>query len=278
MLQQLTQPKKWLPWFYMALLAMTIVVMAMLHKCAGQQGTTTARHSGGDTIDVAIEYSPTSYYTYADTLGGFNYDLLRLIAQRSGRPMKFYPIVTLHVAQQQLNDGRFDLLVAQFPTTIENKNQYLFTQNVSIDRQVLVQRVVKQGQLAVKSQLDLAGKTVWVVKGSPMLQRVRGLSREIGDTIIVKSDPVYGPEQLFLKVASGEIDYAVINAHIAKQLAEQYKGKVDMSKDVSFSQFQGFALKRGNHKLCDWLNKHITAIKADTLYKSLATRYGIEPQ
>lgn len=91
---------------------------------------------------------------------------------------------------------------------------------------------------------------MWIVKDSPMRERVEALSREIGDTIHIQTENSYGPEQLFLKVVTGEIDFAVINSHIAHQLAKKYADKVDVSRDISFSQLQSWVLKKGNTDLC----------------------------
>ena len=65
------------------------------------------RPSGGDTLDVAIEYSPISFYTIDDTLGGFNYDLMRMIAERHGLKLKFHPVVTLSKALQYIENDKF---------------------------------------------------------------------------------------------------------------------------------------------------------------------------
>ncbi|MDO4512030.1 MAG: transporter substrate-binding domain-containing protein [Bacteroidales bacterium] len=264
---------------YVALLVGAVAAMAMLRNCSSKDiplhpGSQNVAKSGGDTLDVAIEYSPISYYTYADTLGGLNYDLLRMVAARMHRPMKFHSVVTLSKALDALDDGTYDLLAGQFPMTAEAQEKYLFTHDVFLDKQALVQRCDAKGEIEVKSQLDLADKTVWIVKDSPMRERVEALSREIGDTIHIATENSYGPEQLFLKVATGEIDYAVINSHIAHQLAKQYRGKVDVSRDISFSQFQSWVLKKGNTELCNLLNQQIKAIKADsTTYQRLLKRY-----
>ena len=49
--------------------------------------------SSGDTIDVGIEYSPLSLYSFGDTLGGFNYDLMRLVASQHNLKINFLTLV-----------------------------------------------------------------------------------------------------------------------------------------------------------------------------------------
>ena len=244
--------------------------MVALSMCDKPVEAPGERPSGGDTLDIAIEYSPVTYYTYDDTLGGYNYDLLRLIAVTTGCPMKFHPVVTLEKAISGLDEGRYDVVVAQFPMTAGDTSRFAFTEPIYIDQQVLVQR---RGSQAIHSQLDLAGDTVWVVKGSPMVQRIASLSREIGDTIYVHVDELYGPEQLMMMVSTGEIRYAVVNRSIARAMASRLTN-IDRSVAISLSQFQSWMVAKNREGLCDSLNQWHRQVKLDTAaYLGLQRRY-----
>ncbi|MBR5638893.1 MAG: transporter substrate-binding domain-containing protein [Muribaculaceae bacterium] len=276
MLKKISKIKKWQLALYAVLLFVVIGLMFSLRNCGNEQPTMVTVNnrvdcaSGGDTIDVAIEYSPLSYYTYSDTTGGFYYELINLISHTSGLKVKFHPIVSLNTALEGLDKGVYDFVAAQFPVTMQNKENYLFTEALYLDKQVLVQR--NTGGIAIKSQLDLAGDTVTIVKGSPMRERIMSLSREIGDTIYVISDPEYGPEQLFMMVASGDIKYAVINETIARKMIASHPN-VDISQAISFSQFQSFFMKKDNSDLCGKLNEAIQKVKKLPEYNELIKKY-----
>lgn len=272
MIKSHAKPKKGQALIYVALLALVCASMLALRHCQGQPATSataSGKASGGDTIDVAIEYSPTTCYTYADTLGGFDYDLMRLIAQR---PVKFHTIVSLEAALSGLDAGSYDVVVAQFPLTRSRKGKYLFTDAVYVDNQVLVQRRLRDGGLAVRSQLDLAGDTVMIVAGSPMAERIASLSREIGDTIHTIAEREYGPEQLVMMVASGETRYAVVNRAIAVAMAARVKG-IDTSVAISMTQFQSWILRKDEGTLRDSLNTWLRAAKSNGAYSTLHKRY-----
>lgn len=255
---------------YLVLLAVVVGCMVALSLCDRPQVAPEDRPSGGDTLDIAIEYSPVTYYTYGDTLGGYNYDLLRLISDKTGCPMKFHPVVTLEKALTGLESGRYDVVVAQFPMTARDTARYAFTDPIYIDQQVLVQR---RGNRAIHSQLELAGDTVWVVKGSPMVSRIASLSREIGDTIYVHVDELYGPEQLMMMVSAGEIRYAVVNRSIARAMASRLPN-LDRSVAISLSQFQSWMVDKERQGLCDSLNRWHNQVKLDTTaYLGLQRRY-----
>lgn len=255
---------------YLALLAVVVACMVALSLCDRPANAVSTHSSGGDTLDIAIEYSPVTYYTYDDTLGGYNYDLLQLMSRLSGCPMKFHPVVTLEKALSGLDNGQYDVVVAQFPMTARDTSRFAFTDPIYIDQQVLVQR---RGRHAIHSQLELAGDTVWVVKGSPMVGRIASLSREIGDTIYVHVDEVYGPEQLMMMVSAGEIRYAVVNRSIARAMTSRLSN-LDRSVAISLSQFQSWMVNKDREGLCDSLNLWHQQVKHDTTtYLGLQRRY-----
>lgn len=263
-------------WVYFALLIIVVGAMYSLRRCDSCAFSYEDKASRGDTIDVAIEYSPMLLYSYDDTLGGFDYDLLREIARKHGVAMKFHPIVTLSAALDGLENGRYDLLVAGMPMTAEYREKYGFSNAVYIDKQVLVQlRDSVTGNCRVKTQLDLAGDTVWVVASSPVASRIHNLSREIGDTIYVEFEPLYAAEQLLMMVASKEIKQAVIGERVAKSMAEGYP-MIDISTNVSFSQFHSWVLRKNDAVLLDSINVWINKEKLPGgSYDELVARYRL---
>ena len=255
---------------YVLLLVVSIAVMIVLKNFDKIYGSDDAKDN--KEVIVAIEYSPLSFYTYDDTLGGYSYDLLRLIAKHGGMALNFQPMVTLASSLDKLKKGEYRIVCAEFPVMKENKDEYLFTNPVYIDRQVLVQRMPDDSTQLVKSLLDLAHDTVWVVEGSSIYTRMMNLSHEIGDTIYVQTDKEYGSEQLFLRVVAGEIKQAVMNERIAKKLAQLYP-QVNVDTKVSFSQFQSWVLHREDSVFCDSVNAWLEAVKLTPEYEELNKRY-----
>mgnify|MGYP000674131661 CR=1 FL=1 len=88
------------------------------------------------------------------------------------------------------------------------RENYLFTEPIVLNKQVLVQRTAEanNGQAPIRNQLDLAQKTLYIPKDSPALLRLQNLGHEIGDTIYVVEDELYSTEQLMIMVAKGDIE------------------------------------------------------------------------
>lgn len=261
---------------YLGLLLAAFITMWLIRTCSipspfSKAGT---KPSGGDTLDVAIDYGPMSLFTYDDTLGGFNYDMIRGMATANGLKVKFHPVTIPGCSIEGLENGLYDIVVSDIAATAEASENVVFTEPVYLDKQVLVQKKDSLGNTEVSSQLDLAGREVWVTSGSPSAMRLRNLSAEIGDTIFVKEDPDYGSEQLVMMVAVGDIPLAVVNEKTALRLAGEYPG-IDVSTAISFTQFQTWALRKKEMELTDSVNSMIKRYKQTDGYKDLLRRYGI---
>lgn len=259
-----------------ALLCLCLMVLFMLKQCSVEQTNPygiVEGHSGGDTIDVAIEVSPLTYSLAGDTVSGLDYDMLRLMAEKIGRPVKFHPFAPLSFAMNGLEEGRFDMVVSSMSSTNELKSRFSMTNPLYIDRQVLVQLKEDADSLPpIVVQTDLAHDTVWVTRNSPFISRIRLLSDEIGDTIFVKEVDDYSSEHLFMLVAVGELPRAVVNDGIATKMAADYP-LVDINTAISFSQFQSWALRKDSSELFDAVNDWIGEFKEEEEYDRLCRKY-----
>ena len=150
----------------------------------------------------------------------------------------------------------------------------LLTTPIVLNKQVLVQRkaISPTDSLFVKSQLDLAGKTLHVVKGSPSILRIRNLGNEIGDTIYIKEIDKYGSEQLISLVAHGDIDYAVCDESIARVVADSIP-QIDINTDISFTQFYSWAVSKQSPVLLDSLNSWLHTFRNSDEFKSIYRKY-----
>lgn len=260
------------------LLVSVILLMFMLKTCSSERiaVTSVSKPAGGDTLNVAIEYSPLGVMRQGDSLAGFGYEMINAIAKANHIPIKFTPIVALATTLEEMRAGRYDIVIAQIPMTADFKRFYRLSEPVCIDRQVLVQRLDSVSP-RVSSQLDLEGKRVSVVAGSPAVERLLSLSREIGERIMIVEDSLYSQEQLFLLVASGEIDYAVVNYSLARQLSNGNERELDVSKDVSFSQFQSWAVNRNDSVVADSIDTMIRRFKTSDNYADILSRYNLTP-
>lgn len=254
------------------LLILAVGAMIALKKCSACRHRYMCGTAPGDTVNVALQYSPVSFYMKGDTLGGVDYDLLHIISRTHDIHFRYTPVTTVAEGLAGLRAGRFDIVAANLPMTSALRDSFLVTEPVYSDRQVLIQlRDTTGHRKMVESTLGLRGDTVYVTRNSPNVERLQNLIREIGDTIYIREVPNTA-EQLFIMTALGEIQLAVINEQIARSMSDDYP-QVDYSTGVSFTQFQPWVLQKNEQALCDSLNSWLTQLKETPLYRELVKRY-----
>ena len=211
-------------------------------------------------LRVATEYNSISFYVDGDTISGFHYELIQAFARDKRLKAEITPVMSFEERLKGLSEGRYDVIAYGILATSKLKDSLLLTSPIVLNKQVLVQRKEngENDSLYIRNQLDLARRTLHVVKGSPSILRIQNLGNEIGDTIYIKEIEKYGPEQLISLVAHGDIDYAVCDESIAQAVADSLS-QIDINTAISFTQFYSWAVSKQSPVLLDSLNTWISS-------------------
>lgn len=225
-------------------------------------------------LRVATEYNSISFYVDGDTVSGFHYELIEAFARDKGLEARITPIMSFDERLKGLSEGRYDVIAFGILATSELKDSLLLTSPIVLNKQVLVQRkeTEENDSLYIRTQLDLAQRTLHVVKGSPSILRIQNLGNEIGDTIYIKEIEKYGPEQLISMVAHGDIDYAVCDESIAQAVADSLP-QIDINTAISFTQFYSWAVSKQSPALLDSLNTWLDAFQKEEEYQKIYKKY-----
>ena len=227
-------------------------------------------------LRAVTEYNSISFHVQEDTLGGLHYELLHAFAQKKGLKVEITPEMSVEKRIQGIQDGTYDILANNVMINSERKDSLLFTHPILLSRQILVQRKPqeKNDSTYIKSLLELAHKTVHVVKGSPSILRIQHLSNEIGDTIYIQEVERYGQEQLLAMVANNDIDYAICDENIALTSAHHLP-LLDIETAISFTQFYSWGVNKDNTTLLDSLNTWLEDYKQTASFQELIKKYTL---
>jgi membrane-bound lytic murein transglycosylase MltF len=230
-------------------------------------------HSEG-ILRIVTEYNQTGYFVSGDTIEGFQYELSQAISEVSGLEVQIFLEMSLAESFIGLNNQKYDIIARNIPVTSEIKENYLFTDPVVFNKQVLVQRTTEANDSIppVRNQLELAQKTLYIPANSPALLRIQNLQHEIGDTIYIVEENRYSSEQLIIMVAKGDIDYAVCDLQIATIAKKQFP-EIDIDTDISFTQLQSWAVRKESVILLDSLNHWFLKIRDNGRYNDIYKRY-----
>lgn len=259
-----------------------IIVLAFIfsfRQCGKQEKPAEHPRDYADIVKegvlrVATEYNSISFYVDGDTIAGFNYELIHAFARDKGLRVNIDPYMSFEDRIRGLNEKRYDIIAYGILATSAQKDSLLLTSPIFLNKQVLVQRkeIGENDSLYIRTQLDLAQRTLHVVKGSPSILRIQNLGNEIGDTIYIKEIDKYGSEQLISMVAHGDIDYAVCDESIALAAADSLP-QIDINTAISFTQFYSWAVSKQSPVLLDSLNTWLDKFQKEKEYQKIYKKY-----
>jgi membrane-bound lytic murein transglycosylase MltF len=223
---------------------------------------------------IVTDYNSVGYFVSGDTIAGFNHDLIQLLKEYIPEKVDIQLEAGLDKSIAGLKAGKYDIVARSIPVTSDLRDSIAFTEPVAQNRQVLIQRKKAYNDTIepIRSHLDLAKKTLYVPAKSPVILRIQNLAHEIGDTIYIKEDPAYGPEQLAMMVASGDIDFAVCDEKAAANVAKTFP-EVDFSTFIGFTHLEAWAVRKDSPVLLDSLNVWIKNAKESRAYNKIYQRY-----
>lgn len=271
-----------------------ILLPVLFEACSSKPGSHIAPHSAKQRealsdmdlirergrLVVAADYSSTSYFIYRGQPMGYQYQMLQELANYLDLRLDVRVSSDIDETFNQLSSGDIDLVAMNLTVTSDRKNKVAFTHPHSQTRQVLVQRLPENhrrlhpSQLLdslVRNQLDLAGKTVYVQKGSAYADRLRTLSNEIGSEINIVPVAIEA-EQLIQMVARGEIDFTVADENVAA-VNKNYFQVLDIETAVSFPQNLAWAVRKDSDGLKDEIDSWLKDFKQTTRYAVIYNKY-----
>lgn len=232
-------------------------------------------------VRVVTNYNSTNYFVYKGQPMGYQFELLQEFANFMGLKLEVSVSNDLQANYDDLQNGRLDIIASSLAVTRQTEELVAFTEPHSFSRQVLVQQAYEQKKdnqgnrvynEIIRNQLDLAGKSIYVQKGSAFVQRLRSLANEIGDSINIIEIPDYEVEQLIDLVAAGEIPFTVCDENLARVNLNFYPN-IDIETAISFPQKQAWAVNKNAIELLNAINNWMIGFKKTSKYLRVYQKY-----
>jgi len=245
------------------------------------------QHSALDSVlsrkklRAATDYGSVSYLIYRGEPIGYQYELLQNLTKYLDVDLELIIVKDIDKSIEMLNNGEIDLIAMGLTVTSMRSRMLEFTDPILTTRQMLVQRKPDGYQKMktadeieshlLRNQMDLAGKTVYLQKGTIYVQRLATLANEIADTIYIMEEDK-DTEELIAAVAKGEIDYTVSDKYIAL-VNTRYYPNIDIKTPLSFPQKIAWATKKGQTTLTDTINNWLAQFNKTLLSRLLYNKY-----
>lgn len=211
-----------------------------------------AIHDVPDTIYAATMYGPASYFYYRDTIMGYDYEMMEEMASKHNRNVKWVIVNSLDEAVEKLDSGTVTMIVAPVPVdgTYDRKVRFC---GPSIDiEQVLVQ---PPGDTMIVNVSQLAGRIVYVEKGSKGAEALERLNKKMGDSILIRpidADSL-ATEDMLESVAHGDIPLAVVDKKTAR-LNKSYFPELNITLALGEPEVARWAVSRDKRRIADTID------------------------
>lgn len=216
--------------------------------------------------------SSISYFDYRGEPMGFQYELAKQFAESLGLKLEIKVGRSLLELVRMLQNGEGDLIAYPLPVSKLMKDSVLFCGEDIITHQVLVQRNGKNPK-PLTNVTELIGKHIYAKPGKH-LRRLHNLNNELGGGILIH--PVYNDsvstEDLIMKVAQGDIDYAVCDNDLAR-LNQSYYTNLNVKLAISFDQRASWAVRKTSPLLAEAANRWHAENATSPAYKASTKRY-----
>lgn len=205
-----------------------------------------------ETIYAATLYGPASYFYYRDTIMGYDYEMMEEMATDHHRKVEWVVVNSLDEAVGKLDSGKVTMIVAPVPVDNSFKGRVRFCgPSVDID-QVLVQ---PPGDTLIVNVSQLAGRIVYVEKGSKGAKALERLNKQMGDSILIRpidADSL-ATEDMLESVAHGDIPLAVVDRKTAR-LNKSYFPELNITLSLTAPEVARWAVARYKHQMADTID------------------------
>jgi polar amino acid transport system substrate-binding protein len=203
-------------------------------------------------IATDATWPPMEMVDESKNIVGFDIDLMNAAAKAGGFEVEFRNTAWEGIFAG-LEGGKYDAVMSSVTITDERKGTMDFSVPYINAGQILV---VKNAVTGVEKLADLAGKTVGAQMGTTG-------AFEIDKVADVKKKEYDEIGLAFADLANGRIDGVVCDTPVAAQYAlqnDEYKGTLKIVGVPFTDEYYGVAVKKGNKKVLDTLNKGLQKV------------------
>jgi ABC-type amino acid transport substrate-binding protein len=247
-------------------------ISSLLAACSGaQRGAATPATSdkglAPGVIKIGTNASLPPFETLDmsnNTLGGFDIELIKAIANKTGLDTVFFNAASNEVLAG-VAQCRFDAGISAIAMTDELKQYMLFSEPYYTAGHVVV---VKKGNLTIASREDLSGVTVGVANGSTAAAEILNLpgvqAKLYDSSSLAFQDLINGYIQAVIEDVPHALGYVNIKANNLKIVGDEF----------SEAQY-GIAVCKKRPDLLKEINAGLASIQSEGVYDKLAKQWNL---
>ena len=219
-------------------------------------------------LTAIIPNNAHCYHLYREEAMGLEYELVHSFAKSLGVDLRISSADSWQEMFRRLEKGEGDLAAAGMPPLPDTRAPVLFSKGHLATRQQLV---LRKGSRKIKAEADLAGKTVYVARGSVYEKTLERIQRQGVDVHTVLMDGVT-TEELIRMVADGEIPATLAYDHILR-INRRYYPRAVGAGPVNGEERLAWAVPSHAHRLLERIDKFFNEITRSGRLSKIYNRY-----
>jgi len=236
---------------------------------------------------IAItSYNSTSYFIHQGEPLGYQYELLRSLADNLGVNLDIIVENDINKSIEMLNNGKADIIARDLTMTMAHARKMSFSDPIHQTRQVLIQRKPndwknlndnEMDKILIRNPKSLKGKTIFVQMGSSYDEKLAEIQKDLRVKFKINADSDREVEDLIAAVSHKKIDYTICDEQLAAINTSIYKN-VDIKTPLSSYQNISWAVKKDNHSLLDEVNTWLREFKKTPQAGMIYDKYYKNPR
>jgi polar amino acid transport system substrate-binding protein len=243
-----------------------LIAVAILVLAAGLVLVVSCKKQAAKiTIATDATWPPMEMVDESKEIVGFDIDLMNAAAKAGGFEVEFKNTAWDGIFAG-LEAGEYDAVMSSVTITPEREQTMDFSVRYINAGQILV---VRQESSGVETLEQLVGKSVGAqigTTGSFAIEKVQGVVLKTYDEIGLA----------FEDLINGRIEAVVCDTPVAAQYAlqnETYKGKLKIVGKAFTDEFYGVAVKKGNTKVLETINKGLNKVLKTDTYAQIEAKW-----
>ncbi len=234
---------------------------AMMIACSGKTGKKLV-------VAVDATFPPMEYVSSNKQIVGFDIDLIKGVAKEGGFEVEIKNTAWNSIFNG-LAAGKYDAVISSITINEERKKNMDFSRPYLNAGQVII---VSSDTKGVSSIKDLTGKTIGAQIGTTGSLQIEKYTDELK-----LQEKTYDKLEMAIEdLTLGKIDAVMTDTPIAANYVLQnknYKGKLKIIGSPLTQEYCGVAVKKGNQKVLDMINKGLTEVLKKNINKDLEDKW-----
>ena len=255
----------------LVMMCVTVLTMTAAMAGCGEKEDTSGVDDGKIIVGTNAEYEPFEYLDENGELAGFDIELMNAVAEKAGLEIEWVDMAFDSLIGS-MEAGNVELIAAAIGPTAERAVSCDFSDVYYAG----YQSIVTLEGTEYNSFDELNGKVIAVLEGSMSDMIASGENQDYGFVEASEVKRFKNATQAIQELENEAADAVIIDTVIAEKFVKDREGALTQNQVDGTGEDTVFAIKKGDTKLVEAVNKALQELREDGTYDSMYDKFFVE--